>query len=135
MRPFHIWRHLSDTNRNCNLWINGVHFVMSTTCIGFIYVKWSSVIILDSRSQWPRGLRCGSAADRLLELQVRNLPEGALVSVCCVCCVMSGRGLCNGAFIRPEKSYRVWLVVMCDLETSWMRGPWPTGGRGCCFAK
>ena len=29
---------------------------------------------------------------------------------------------------RPEESYRLWCVVVCDLETSWMRRPWPTGG-------
>jgi len=31
---------------------------------------------------------------------------------------------------RPEESYRLWCVVECDLETSRMRRPWPTGG--CC---
>ena len=80
-----------------------------------------------SRSQWPRGLRRGSAAARLLRLWVRIL-TGAWMSVCCNCCVLSGRGLCNGLITRPEESYRLWCVVVCDLETSWMRGPWPTGG-------
>ena len=31
---------------------------------------------------------------------------------------------------RPEESYRVWCVVVCDLETSRMWRPWPTGD--CC---
>jgi len=31
---------------------------------------------------------------------------------------------------RPEESYRLWCVVMCDLETSWMRRSWHT--VGCC---
>ena len=35
--------------------------------------------------------------------------------VCCVCCV-SGRGLCYELITRPEKSYRLWCVVVCDLE-------------------
>jgi len=52
--------------------------------------------------------------------------------VCCECCVMSGRGLCDELITRPEESYRLWCVVVCDLETSWMRRPWPTGG---CRAK
>jgi len=30
--------------------------------------------------------------------------------------------------IRPKESYRLWRVVVCDLETSCMRQPWPTGG-------
>jgi hypothetical protein len=48
-----------------------------------------------SRSQCPRGLRRGSAAVRLLGLWVR-IPPGAWMSVCCECCVLSGRGLCVG---------------------------------------
>jgi hypothetical protein len=42
--------------------------------------------------------------------------------------VLSGRGLCDEFITRPEESYRLWCVVVCDLETSWMRRPWPTGG-------
>jgi len=38
-----------------------------------------------------------------------------------VCCVLSGRGLCDGLITRPEESYRLWRVVVCDLETSGMR--------------
>jgi hypothetical protein len=51
------------------------------------------------------------------------------MSFCCECCVLSGRGLCDGLITRPEESYWLWRVV-CDLETSWMRRPWPIGG--CC---
>ena len=47
--------------------------------------------------------------------------------VCCECCVLSGRGLCDGPITRPEESYRLRCVVVCDLETWWMRTPWPTG--------
>ena len=36
--------------------------------------------------------------------------------VCCECCVLSGRGLCNELITRPEESYRLWCVVVCDLE-------------------
>ena len=50
------------------------------------------------------------------------------MSVCCNCCVLSGRGLCDGLITRPEESYRLWCVVVCDLETSIMRRSWPTGG-------
>jgi hypothetical protein len=34
------------------------------------------------------------------------------------CCVLSDRGLCDGLITRPEESYRLWRVVMCDQETS-----------------
>jgi len=35
-----------------------------------------------------------------------------------VVCLLSGRGLCDELIIRPEESYRLWWVVVCDLETS-----------------
>jgi hypothetical protein len=38
--------------------------------------------------------------------------------VCCECCVLSGRGLCDEMITRPEESYRLWPVVVCDQETS-----------------
>ena len=80
-----------------------------------------------SRSQWPRGLRRGSTAARLLRLWVR-IPPGAWMSVCCECCVLSGRDLCDKLITRPEESYRLWCVVVCDLETSRMRRPWAHWG-------
>jgi hypothetical protein len=33
-----------------------------------------------------------------------------------VCCVLSGRGLCDELITNPEKSYRLWSVVVCDLK-------------------
>jgi hypothetical protein len=49
--------------------------------------------------------------------------------VCCECCVLSGRGLCDELITRLEECYRMWCVVVCDLETSSMRRPWPALGR------
>jgi hypothetical protein len=64
---------------------------------------------LGCRSQWPCGLRRGSTAARLLGLWVRTPPR-AWMFVSCECCVLSGRGLCDGLITRPEESYRVWYV-------------------------
>ena len=75
------------------------------------------------RSQWPRGLKSRSAAARQLRLWVRILP-GAWMFASCVCCVLSGRGLCVGLVTRAEKSYRLWCVVVCNLEISSMGRPW-----------
>jgi len=36
--------------------------------------------------------------------------------VCCECCVLSGRGLCDELITRPEESYRLWCIVVCNLE-------------------
>jgi hypothetical protein len=70
-----------------------------------------------SRSQCSRGLRRRSSAARLLRLWVR-IPPGAWIFVCCECCVLSGRDLCDGLVTSPEESYRLWRVVVCDQETS-----------------
>jgi hypothetical protein len=40
------------------------------------------------------------------------------MSICCACCVLSGRDLCDELITRPEESYRLWCVVVCDLEAS-----------------
>ena len=44
--------------------------------------------------------------------------------VCCECRVLSGRGLCDELITRPEESYRLCCVVVCDLETSGMGAPY-----------
>jgi len=87
-----------------------------------------SVSPFQHRSKWQRGLRRRSAAACLLRLWVR-IPPVAWMSVCCECCVLSGRGLCDGLITRPEESYQLWCVVVCDLWISRMRRPWPTFGR------
>ena len=84
--------------------------------------KFSVLYMADGRSQWPRGLRNGSAGRSPAEIVSSNPTGGMDV------CQLSDRGLCDGLITRPEESYRLWCIVVCDLETSWMRGPWPTGG-------
>jgi len=37
---------------------------------------------------------------------------------------LSGRGLCDELITRPEESYRLCCVVVCDLETSRMCAPY-----------
>jgi hypothetical protein len=36
---------------------------------------------------------------------------------CCMCCLLSGTGLCDKLITRPEQSYQLWRVVVCDHET------------------
>ena len=76
-----------------------------------------------SRSQWLRGLKCGSAAARLLGLHVRIPPWTWMDVVSVVCC-------------QTEVSAAGWSLVLrspigcgvseCDHEAS-MRKAWPTG--------
>ena len=39
--------------------------------------------------------------------------------------MFSGRGLCDDLITRPEESYRLRRVVVCDLETSELGGHGP----------
>jgi hypothetical protein len=57
------------------------------------------------------------------------MPPGAWMSVCCECCVFLGRSLCVWSIPHPEESYRMWCVVVCDLENSRMRWSRPALGR------
>ena len=69
-----------------------------------------------SAGEWPQ-------AARLLRSWVR-IPPGAWIFVCCECRVLSSKGLCDEPITRPEESYRLWCVVVCDLETSRMVAPY-----------
>ena len=50
-----------------------------------------------------------------------GIPPGAWMFVCCDCCVLSGRGLCDGLIARSEGSYRPWRVTVCDQVTSYVK--------------
>jgi hypothetical protein len=40
-----------------------------------------------------------------------RIPPGAWMFVCCECCVLSGRGLCDVLILHPGESYRVCMCV------------------------
>ena len=61
------------------------------------------------RCWWPRGLRRASVAAGSLGLRVQ-IPPRSWMCVACDCCVLSGRGLCDGPINYSEESYRVWCV-------------------------
>ena len=86
------------------------------------------------RSQCPRSLRRRFPAACLLRSLVWISP-GAWIFVCCECRVLSGRGLCDELITRPEESYRLWCVVVCDLKISRMKRPWPALGRSATTKK
>jgi hypothetical protein len=49
--------------------------------------------------------------------------------------VLSGRGLYDELITRPEESYRIWCVVVCDLETSRTKMSWTALGRSAIEKK
>ena len=69
---------------------------------------------------------CGS----LLAGTVVSNPAGGM-DVCLLSVLsVSGRGLFVALIAGPEESYRLWCVVVCDLETSRTR-PWARVGWQC----
>ena len=71
----------------------------------------------------PPSQQASGRAARLLRSWVQ-IPPGAWIFVCRECRVLSGRGLCDELITRPEESYRLCCVVVCDLETSRMGAPY-----------
>ena len=57
-------------------------------------------------------LRSRSGAAQMLGLRVR-IPPAAWMSVCCKCCVLSGRGLCDGPVRGPENY--CWICVSLSV--------------------
>ena len=78
------------------------------------------------RANWHYFWYCISLLYRNHWFCVR-IPPRAWKFVCCKFCALSGSGFCDELTTRQEESYRLWCVVLCDLETAWMRRPWPTG--------
>ena len=64
----------------------------------------------------------------LLEIVGSNPTAGMDVCLLWVLSVVRLRTF-DELITHPEESYRLWCVVVCDLETSRMRRPWPTLGR------
>jgi len=82
-----------------------------------------------SRSQWPCGLGCDTAAARLLGICVRMPPW---ISASCRCCVLSETIYATDCSV-VQRSPNECGVPECDREASIMRRPWPAGG--CCAGR
>ena len=77
------------------------------------------------RSQWPRGLKDGSATARLLGLRVR-IPKWAWLSVSDVSAVYCQVEVSATERSLVQRSHTECGESECDLETSRMRMPRPT---------
>ena len=64
--------------------------------------------------------------------EINKILPGVMMSVCCESCVLWYTGLCDRVAetsIGQQESYRLRCVVVCELETSWMKTPWPACSR------
>jgi hypothetical protein len=46
----------------------------------------------------------------------KKILPGAWISVCCECCVLSGRGLFDWLITCTEEFYRLWCVSQCNQK-------------------
>ena len=104
-------RRLWFNKRHCRRHINPLNPELNPIC--YLLLGFEPKISAGERPQ----------AARLLRSWVR-IPPGAWIFVCRECRVLSGRGLCDELITRPEESYRLCCVVVCDLETSRIGAPY-----------
>jgi hypothetical protein len=113
------WNTVSSICLNSTQTDSAYYFNKTDNCNIFRVLLHSEhfTVLISNYLQWPRGVKCGSPAARLLILWVPIL-SWVRMSVCDECCVLSGRGLRVGLITRPEKSYRVWcaLVSSCIVH-------------------
>jgi hypothetical protein len=64
---------------------------------------------------------CGRS---LSEVAGSNHAGVSWISVSCDC-VLSARGLCDGPIPHPADCYRLWCIIVCEIEISRVRRPWP----------
>ena len=76
---------------------------------------------INSRSQWPCGLRRRSLAARLLRLWVR-IPPGAWIFVSCECCVLSGREVSATDLSFVQRSPTECGASLCVIKKPRKRG-------------
>jgi hypothetical protein len=91
---------------------------------GFLTLMRINCVHVSGRAVRGEDLRAGIAG--------LNPAGGMDVCLMLVLCVVR-YSLCEGLIPRPEESYRLWCVIVCDLETSIMRRPWLA--LGCCARK
>ena len=85
-----------------------------------------------SRSPWSCGLRRGTAVALFVGLRFR-IPPGTWMTVFSECCMLSGRGPCEGPITRPQRMWCVW-VWSRNLNSEealahdgfWAMGKWET---------
>ena len=77
-----------------------------TAAVKYVYIGTPHLLLQNLDCTVPVATRSKGrpAAAYLLRLWVR-IQLRAWMSVCCLCRILSGRGLCEGPIPRPEKSY------------------------------
>jgi hypothetical protein len=87
-----------------------IHFIMS-----YVFLDVSSITC--SSTGGPTQAAFGMLALTVSLQGIYSVLTGHLQGIY-VCCVLSGRSLCDELITHPEKSYRLWRFDVCNQETS-----------------
>ena len=135
---YESWCWLFNTADTCSL----LHLLNKLLCLGWLLCCYVTVTTDCGRYTFKfvfvaKTLNTGPSrryvCDRSPAEIVGSNPAGGMdVCLLWLLCVVRYRSLCDGLITRPEESYRLWCIVVCEVETSWIRWPWPTSEGGCC---
>ena len=76
-------------------------------------INYTTLIIPSSSGRAVYGVRLQSLA--CWDCGFKSYRAHVCLSVCCECCLLSGRGLCDKLITCPEESYWLWCVVVCVI--------------------
>jgi hypothetical protein len=82
-----------------------------------LFFKLISQTVFDPISTWLASRSKSCVCDRSLAGIAGSNPVGVWMFVCCDCCVLSGKGLCDGPIPPPGDSYRLCVchrVIKCN---------------------
>ena len=63
--------------------------------------------VLYSKGQKAKPRQSGQRSTDKVQRTKKKIPPEILMSVSCKCCVLSGRGLCEGPIPHPKEFYKV----------------------------
>jgi hypothetical protein len=105
-----------DTAETCRGWRN----ILRISCASSWFFLYTIITKLCTAGSWkyttvqflvPMAARSKAwVCGRLPAEIVGSNPTGGHGCLPCNCCLLSGRGLCDGLITRPEESYRLWCV-------------------------
>jgi hypothetical protein len=101
-------------------------FITTHICNCSLIIDYLMILKEVGWSQWRR--RGAQVRGRSPAEIAGSNPSWGL-DVCYDCCVLPDKCLCDELIIPPEESYRLQGVVVCDLETSWVKRLWSTAPK------
>jgi hypothetical protein len=88
----------------------GIMYIYIYMCV-YTYICLHEPVPVTTRS---KSYVCGRSTAEI----VGSNPGGSMDVCACDCYVLSGGGLCDKLITRTREFYRLWCVIVYDIETS-----------------